>query len=167
MNTPTTRLFALAAAMLLTGCYPLHWAALHGNTTKAQQLIDQGIDVNEKGFANDTPLMGAAYSGHPAVIKLLLDRGADINAADRKGWTALMHAAHAGQTECVRVLLARGASLNQRNRDGQNALDLVRKKSRLEIAQLFEAASRKAGAATDQEAPPALLPKNNSDTTPF
>jgi ankyrin repeat protein len=152
MNKTTTRLFALAAAILLTGCFPLHSAALHGNTTKVQRLLDQGTDVNEKGFANDTPLMGAAYGGHAEVVQLLLDKGADINATDRKGWTALMHAARAGRIECVRVLLERGARMDQTNHNGQNALDFARKKGRPEIVQLIETASRKG--TTKEAAPP-------------
>ena len=168
MNKPTTCLFSLAAVVLLTGCIPLQQAAMRGDTTKVQQLLDKGTDVNVKDFGNQTALIYAAARGHSETVELLLNRGADINAANRSSETALMRASGAGHIDCVRVLLAHGANIDQRNRHGQNALDFARKKGHPDIVQLIAAASRKgaAGEAAPPSVPATLSPPAES-AAPF
>jgi ankyrin repeat protein len=113
MNKATTYLFALVAAMLLTGCaLPLNQAAMRGDTTQVQQLLDKGADVNTKDSNGETALMEAAGNGHPEVVKQLLAKGADVNAKSSYGYTALLYAADKGHTECVGLLLDGGANIN-------------------------------------------------------
>jgi ankyrin repeat protein len=168
VNKIITGLFALGAALLLTGCEsPLNQAARTGNTGQIQQLLDQGADINadSRGY---TPLMRAARSGNPKVVEQLLSKGADINAAGTLGNTALIVAATGGQIECVKALLDHGANLNQTNRHGKSALDYARKKGRSDIAQIIEAASRK-GTAKEATPPsvPATLPPPAESAAPF
>jgi ankyrin repeat protein len=113
MNKNTTYLFVLAAAMLLTGCAsPLKQAAMRGDTTQVQQLLDKGVDVNAKDSNGETALMEAAGNGHTEVVKQLLAKGADVNAKSSYGYTALLYAADKGHTECVGLLLDGGANIN-------------------------------------------------------
>ena len=115
MNKTTICLFALAAAMLLTGCVvipPLHEAAGRGDTAKVQLLLDKGADINAKDSNGETALMEAADNGHLEVVKQLLAKGADVNAKSSYGYTALLYAADQGHTECVGLLLDGGANIN-------------------------------------------------------
>jgi len=176
MNKTTAGLISLVAVMLLTGCVvvpPLLEAAGRGDTAKVQQLLDQGTDVNARAAGNMTALISAAAEGRTETVELLLNQGADVNAtSDIVGWTALLAAAQQGHTGCVRVLLAHGANINQRTSPistlaSHNALEFAREGGHTEMVQLIQAASRKGAATTVDAAPPPLLPKNNTDISPF
>jgi hypothetical protein len=116
MRKTTTCLFALAAAMLLTGCVsPLESAAGRNDIKAVNELLDQGATVNEKNRLNgETALKAAILQGNVAMVKLLLDRGADVNlASGNMGWTALSDAAYHGNTEVAMLLIGRGADINK------------------------------------------------------
>ena len=116
MRKTTTCLFALAAAMLLTGCVsPLESAAGRNDIKAVNELLDQGATVNEKNRLNgETALKAAILQGNVAMVKLLLDRGADVNlASGNMGWTALSDAAWFGNTEVALLLIERGADINK------------------------------------------------------
>jgi len=77
------------------GQTPLIWAAKHGNSMFAKQLLGQH-DVNptladKKGL---TPLIHAARAGHQDVVEILLQHGdVDPDLSDRSGRTPLSYAA--------------------------------------------------------------------------
>jgi hypothetical protein len=179
MNKTTTCLFALAAAMLLTGCEStLNKAAERGDAAHVQQLLDKGENVNSRSVNwGRLPLICAAKYGNTAVVEQLLSKGADVNAVDAQGWTALSIAAYRGHAECVKVLLEHRPNVNQEtfgiylfngdNQVGKTALDLARQNGHTEIVQLLEAASKKGSDPTDTTAQPALLPVNNTGNEPF
>jgi ankyrin repeat protein len=165
MSKTTTCLFVLAAAMLLTGCMsPLNQAALRGDTTQIQRLLDKGVDVNSTGLGY-TALMCAANTGKTNVVEQLLCKGADINAVGAYSWTALSLAASCGQTECVKVLLEHGANIDPKNYNGQTAVDLARAKGYTKIVKLISAVSRKG--TNVEAAQPSMLPINNTGNEPF
>jgi ankyrin repeat protein len=175
MNKTTTCLIALAAAMLLTGCEsPLNQAAQRGDTTRVQQLLDKGADINAKSNGR-TPLMWAAQNGNTIVLEQLLSKGANINATGIFGWTALILAAQQGHTDCVKVLLQHGANMDQRTDSlpgmtSQNALEWARSGGHTRTVQLLEAASQNGGmAAKDavQPAVPTTLPPPTDSAAPF
>jgi ankyrin repeat protein len=167
MNKTTTCLFTLAAAMLLTGCQsPLNRAALRGDTTQVQRLLDKGVGVNSTTFGF-TALMCAADAGKTIVVEQLLSKGADINATSGFGWTALSLAASCGQTECVKVLLEHGANVDPKNNNKQTALDLARAKGYTEIVKLISAVSRKGNSSTATPSVPTTLLPPAEQATPF
>jgi ankyrin repeat protein len=107
---------AAARAAGTGGITPLMYAALYGDATSLQQLLDLGADPNLKNDAGATALLWAVDSLD--ATRLLLDRGADPNTRSVDGRTPLvLAAARAGATEVVKLLLDRGARL-----DGQTPL---------------------------------------------
>ena len=179
MNKATTFLFALAAAMLLTGCEsPLNKAAQCGDTARVQQLLDKGVDVNARSEAwGRLPLICAARDNKTNVVEQLLSKGADINAKDCEGWTALALASYRGHAECVKVLLEHGANTEigttagifyDANQPVKTALDLAREQGHAEIVKMIEVASRTGATkeAAQTPAPTTLTPPAES-AAPF
>ncbi|KAK6518203.1 hypothetical protein TWF506_005362 [Arthrobotrys conoides] len=87
-------------------------AAMKGHISTIQLLLDNGIDIDAKGYNDQTLLAYAASRGHLGIVQLLLDRGANIHAADNKGQTPLWKAALKGQPAVVRLLLERGSGVD-------------------------------------------------------
>ena len=101
------------------GATALHWAAYHGNTSIADQLIAAGARVDAANDLAITPLALAADNGHAAIVERLLARGANPNAASETGVTPLMRASRVGSVAAVSALLAGGAQVNAAERDRQ------------------------------------------------
>ncbi|XP_055308409.1 uncharacterized protein LOC129572470, partial [Sitodiplosis mosellana] len=55
----------------------LHDAAQTGNVKEAQELIDDGAEVNIENNSKDTPLHLAAFNDQKNVAELLLSKGAN------------------------------------------------------------------------------------------
>ena len=58
----------------------------------ARELLDRGIDVNQRYPGEQTALMWAAGFNHRETAELLLARGADPALRDDRGWTAAQQA---------------------------------------------------------------------------
>ena len=110
---------------------PLMLAALRGNLSVAQVLIEKDADVNKTGW---TPLHYAATNGHLAIMRLLLYHHAYIDADSPNGSTPLMMAALYGSPAAVRLLLESGADPRLRNQQQLSALDFAQRGSREESA---------------------------------
>lgn len=59
------------------GLTPLTWAAMHGDPTIVEAVLDAGADVHETDGSGNTPLHLVAYFGGDAAARVLLERGAD------------------------------------------------------------------------------------------
>lgn len=93
----------------------------------AQDLIDNGADVNEQGGAN-TLLMIAVRKGNVEMAKLLLDHGANINAINDNNETALDLAVVHNNEKLVFLLLERGANRSLgRLKDWKNVPKIIKK----------------------------------------
>ncbi len=97
-------------------------AAQKGRLKIVTFLVQQGIDIESRDSAGDTPLIEAAYYGQLAVVKYLIKQGANINATDIKGSTALSEATSKWHKEVVKYLLEKGADINLANQWGSTPL---------------------------------------------
>ena len=117
----------------------LMMAALKGDLTGAQLLLDRGAKVNKTGWS---PLHYAATGPEPELVRLLLDRGAEIDAGALNGTTPLMMAAQYGSEESVALLLKRGADVKRRSQLDLSVIDFARKAGREVLAKQLEQAAR-------------------------
>jgi ankyrin repeat protein len=60
-----------------------------GDSAAAQQLLQQGGDVQARGPDGTTALMWAAYHGDAALVRQLIEAGADVSAVNNYGVRAL------------------------------------------------------------------------------
>jgi serine/threonine protein kinase len=88
--------------------YALLQAAEQGAGNQVNQLIKEGVGVNQRDLTGETALMKAARNGHTIIIKVLLARGAFVNDVDQVGQTALAKARAAGHMEVVHLLKQAG-----------------------------------------------------------
>ena len=73
--------------------------------SKIKFLVEQGMDVTDRGFFNIPPLLRAVLYGKPKALQALLDGGANKNIKDGQGRTALEIAQKYNHSEIVEILL--------------------------------------------------------------
>ena len=117
----------------------LMMAALKGDLSGAQLLLERGAKVNQPGWS---PLHYAATGREPKLVQLLLDRGAEIDAASPNGSTPLMMAAQYGSEDSVKLLLARGADAKRRNQLDLSVIDFARRAGRAALVEQLEQSLR-------------------------
>lgn len=100
-------------------------AARKGEIAIAEQLIQNGAEINSKNNFGYTVLIIAADNGHDFIIELLIRHGSEINARDNFGRTALMFAAKNGQMTSLELLIQGGAKINIESNSGSTALILA------------------------------------------
>src|SRR5436190_8160080 len=64
-----------------------------GTIASVEQLLKNGVSLDDRDANGDTLLMRATLYGTPEVVKFLIDQGANVNATNKAGATALMRAA--------------------------------------------------------------------------
>lgn len=69
--------------------YPLHLAAVNGNSTIVKLLIENKANPNVQDNESNTPLIKSIECGHEHLVKYLLSNGADPNISDSENNTAL------------------------------------------------------------------------------
>jgi uncharacterized protein len=101
----------------------LMMAALRGQVTWMQRLLDRGAATHKEGWA---PIHYAATGPEVKAVALLLQRGAPVEALSPDKDTPLMMAARYGAEGSVDLLLSRGASASATNARNLDAVDLAR-----------------------------------------
>ena len=100
------------------GKAPLYWAACNVEDDEAAKivnnLIEKGVDVNEKTNTNRTALQGAVINSNVMAMEALIGAGADPNLQDEEGLSALFIAA-SRSAEAVKMLLEHKADPNIEN----------------------------------------------------
>jgi ankyrin repeat protein len=92
----------------------LREAARRGDTAQVEQLIDLGVDVNDRDIYDMTALHMAGHRlGRLSVVKALVDAGADVNARTTDGTTVLERSIY--RLDIAGYLLEQGALVNARN----------------------------------------------------
>ena len=126
----------------------LYNAAEVGDLKRVMELVEQGVDKEEKGGSDDfTPLYIASENDHLEVVRYLVEQGTSIeNVSGPLKWTALMTASYYIRLEVARFLLEQGANRDKADIDGSTSLHLVTEKipeeepeevDRLELAKLL------------------------------
>jgi uncharacterized protein len=112
------------------------------SVSTVQQLIQNGVNVDELDSNGDAPLVIAAYKGYNEIVKLLLEAGADVRAVDPgMKATALHAAAYAGRTEAARLLIQYNIDINKQGPyNGYTALHDAIWQNNVEIVKLLLAA---------------------------
>ena len=113
-------------------------AVAKGDTAVVEQLLSNGVDVNQRNSRGITPLMAAAYKGNVELTKLFVEKGADVNARSNKGGTPLMAAVQSGNKELVKFLLDSGADANAQDQMGLNAFHFAAMKDQQELMALLK-----------------------------
>ena len=78
---------------------------------RVEELIANGVDVNEADAKGTAPLQQFAKSGCMRCLTLLLEHGAEIEATDADDVSALYNAAKHGKLEAMQFLCDRGVSV--------------------------------------------------------
>ena len=113
-------------------------ACMDGRVEVVQQLIAEGVDLNEPRFSTKcTPLHLASISGKRRVLKLLLRSDALIDTVDKNGRTALHHAVARANMGTARDLIKFKADVNVQATDLQTPLALAAYKGCSELVQLL------------------------------
>lgn len=90
----------------------------------AEQLVENGVDVEAIDDEGRTPLMMAANRNNLPLVKFLLSKGADVNAQDAKDANRLSVLMYAQHPEMVQYLLENGADPSIRTAYGENAYEV-------------------------------------------
>eukprot|EP00403_Amphidinium_massartii_P006076 CAMPEP_0178375862 /NCGR_PEP_ID=MMETSP0689_2-20121128/3109_1 /TAXON_ID=160604 /ORGANISM="Amphidinium massartii, Strain CS-259" /LENGTH=937 /DNA_ID=CAMNT_0019995873 /DNA_START=142 /DNA_END=2956 /DNA_ORIENTATION=+ len=92
-------------------------AAYFGQSTVAEYLLEQGIDIDSPAISQDnsklryTPLHAAARAGHYQMVARLLDAKAQVSGKNPSGVTPLEDSIIQSHGDVVRVLVEKGADL--------------------------------------------------------
>ena len=122
---------------------PFLLAVQTGEVAKAEILVADGANLDDRGRLGNTALMYAAEVNAVAMIEWLVARGADVDAVNDQNWTALMCAASHGAAGAVAALILAGADITLGTGTLQTAMDVA---TNIETV----AALRAAGADVDR-----------------
>ena len=122
---------------------------VRANNIKAiEELINDGVNLNETDHKGDTPLNWAASYGLAHIIKLLIDGGADVNKQNNNGKTALIFATTfynknynsnlGSYMHLFKVLIDGGSNWNIKDKNGKDFFDyLLNDNARKVIIELY------------------------------
>ena len=127
---------------------PLIYAAIFGDVTVVQVLLEGGANLEETDTNTSTALHYAAYYGYLDVSRLLLDWGAKVDPLDTWKETPLHWAAWAGHLSVVKLLVERGADVRLKNDNGQTASDVARSWGNRAVAEWLDSVSSEQGLLT-------------------
>jgi ankyrin repeat protein len=137
-------LFAMIATLMISAVPALSQAgslfdaAGRGDLAAADQLLTEGVDVDERGRNDETPLIAAALAGDAAMADLLIARGANVMARNKGGLTPLHAAAYSGNADVARLLLDHGAELeDSANVSGATPLIVAAEANNVAVAELL------------------------------
>jgi ankyrin repeat protein len=97
--------------------FPLHAAAMRGDSEEVVRLIDEeGYDADTRAADDTTPLVVAAAANQTGVIEHLLERGADVHASGHNGMTPAHIAASQGFIAVLELLVTRDVDLDTKHK---------------------------------------------------
>ncbi|KAI9434710.1 hypothetical protein H4582DRAFT_1855810 [Lactarius indigo] len=115
----------------------LHTAIAESDVEIVWLLLENGADLNIRGYNDEVPLHHASREGFPDIVRWLLDHGVDLEAQRSDQSTALHLAAYPGCLEVVEILLEYNAKVNARDSRGRVPLHDAANNGRLEVVRLL------------------------------
>ena len=105
-----------------------------GETSIANQMLEQKPDLGSTGPEGNSALHVAARKGDSAILKKLVQAGAQVNEVNNRDETALYLAAGSSCLKCVNLLLAHKADPSIETRFKQTPLELAIQKKQTKVA---------------------------------
>ncbi|MEM4625210.1 MAG: ankyrin repeat domain-containing protein, partial [Candidatus Pacearchaeota archaeon] len=94
-----------------------------GTKSQVEMILKDGVSIEARDSAMNTPLIAAAEEGKDEIVSYLLEKGADIEAKNNLEQNALMAASAKGQLKVVKVLLKKNINnINATDKNGNTAL---------------------------------------------
>lgn len=106
-------------------------AALNGNKTKVEDLVNAGIDINSKGPDGKTALSKATGKGHVEIVQFLLSKGAFAQVVD------FTNAAYINKPRIVEAYVTSGFDINSKGLGGQTALQRAASQGHVEVVDIL------------------------------
>lgn len=100
------------ALQTTAGGEDIHAAAAAGSIARVQHLLAQGVALEARNAAGETPFFVAVANKRPALAAWLLEKGADKNAANFAGLRPVSVAFGSKDSETVGLLAAAGVDVN-------------------------------------------------------
>lgn len=106
------------------------------NLQLAEQLIEQGVDINDKNQKGYTPLHFSVHKGYKNIIELFLNnKKADVNARSGGDFTPLHLAVQEGKSDIVELFLGKGVDVNSKNKKGFTPSYLAEQEGHKDVAE--------------------------------
>lgn len=64
----------------------IFWTVASDDQRAVKKLLDAGANINDRGFAEQTPVLKAAMSNSWAMVDFLISQGADVRMIDARGF---------------------------------------------------------------------------------
>ena len=117
----------------------IHKAAYNGDIQKVRELLQKGVNPDERDWYGGTALHAAMFQKNTEIVKLLLENNFSIDAVGpQNGYTPLHDAVWADNIEAVKLLLDKGAKTGTRGKDGLTPYAKAKKEGKTGIMKLFE-----------------------------
>eukprot|EP00913_Durusdinium_trenchii_P028170 g26413.t1 len=121
----------------VTNAPALQLAALHGQMTSVQLLLEADAQVDKADHEGKSPLLVAANKGHLDTVRLLLAHGAEVNRANCNENAPLWVASWKGHLEVVKLLLKANAQCNKMNHNMESPVWVACEQGHLEVSQVL------------------------------
>lgn len=129
--------FALCLSAFAASNSPVADAAMNGDRSAVQSLLQQKADVNAAQADGATAIQWASYRDDLQVADALIAAGANIKLANREGATPLYLASTHGSAPMIEKLLKAGADVNQLGPEGETPLMLVSRTGNLDAIRVL------------------------------
>jgi thiosulfate/3-mercaptopyruvate sulfurtransferase len=110
-------------ARIDNGMSPLMLAALKGERSLVEELLELSADPNHVNDDDHHALWFACVHGDPELVSLLIAHGANVDNQNVNGATCAIYTASTGKLEALKRLVQAGANLDKETSGGYTALE--------------------------------------------
>ncbi|GGP70112.1 ankyrin repeat domain-containing protein [Shewanella saliphila] len=106
----------------LNGTPPLNAAIVKTDYEKMEELVKNGVNINQTDPLGNTALLTAVSNNDTRVVKYLLQNGAEANVQNKQDLTPLHYSVKNNNLELSSLLISSGTNIDTVNVDGVTAL---------------------------------------------